>query len=117
MKKYHTILLIILALLTFNLIPNRFFAQQRRPVSGRHVKPPIYYHLFKHFSERQAGFYVSFVLYVQYDILQFNKSDDGFTAQFEVTLNFRDKEKKKSCLEKIWVETIKENISFVCCRY
>ena len=85
-----------------------FFDSQRAPEDRAALKPPIYYSVLNYFSPEQSKSYVNFALFIQNDVLQFNKSNRGFTAGYEVSLNFRLKETKKTVIEKIWQETVEE---------
>lgn len=100
MKKL--IYILIASLLGTGLVAQNKFQRKSRFGFEINRKPAIYYNYFVSNFEQPGEFH--FMIYIQYDILQFINTQSVYTAEFEISIAL--KEKENSVFSENWKEKI-----------
>ena len=54
------------------------------------IKPLIYYDLILKLNSGEQDFQLNFGIKIQYDLLYFVRSEDGYTSGYDISLNYKD---------------------------
>jgi GWxTD domain-containing protein len=72
------------------------------------VKPPIYYDLIITHGHEDLKPLINFVIKVQYDILFFTKTDDGYRSGYDIAISIMDDKTNSTVYSQLWNEEIIE---------
>jgi GWxTD domain-containing protein len=103
-------IVILLGILIFvsNLFAQRDGKRLSRYGFEVNVKPPIYYDLFITHQHEDLKPLINFVIKVQYDILYFTKTDDGYRSGYDVAISILDDKTNSTVYSNLWNEEIVE---------
>ncbi len=103
-------IIILLGILIFvsSLFSQRGGKRMSRYGFEVNVKPPIYYDLFITHGYEDLKPLINFVIKVQYDILFFTKTDDGYHSGYDIAISIMDDKIKSTVYSQIWTEEIIE---------